>query len=106
MKLAQKDGCTVHEAKQRYSYREYLLWVAYDRIYPFGSEVENMRAALIAYTTACGLDYKGSRPKFDDFVLGSETSSAPKQQTDRQMWSTLMAGTMAMKAMGHKVEIK
>ena len=70
---------------------EFLEYVAYNQIEPFGDEREDMRAAIAPWVFAGCFSKKGKSPKFDNYVLSSmlrEPGEKPTQEY-RQMETTL-----------------
>jgi broad specificity phosphatase PhoE len=51
------------------SSKELTEWQEFARIEPFGEDRMDLRMAMIAYTMSTTVDYKGQRPKFDDFLF-------------------------------------
>ena len=78
-------GMTVGELLQRMSSRELTEWMAFFSLEPWGTEVEDWRAGLIASTVANGYrDPKRRRKPYEpkDFMPRYEAS----QKTEEQSW--------------------
>jgi hypothetical protein len=74
----------VAEAQRRVSSSEFVEWLAYDRISPWGPERGDVLAAMVAWTTASvGHSGKGRRPKLRDFIprwsIGTSKAAATEQ---------------------------
>lgn len=79
-------GCTVEELQSRMSYGEFLDWIAFYELHPFG--MENWNAGVIASTIAnAHRDPKKQKKPFtpSDFM--------PKVDTDKPSgdWQTMKA---------------
>ncbi|SIS08446.1 Protein of unknown function [Moraxella cuniculi DSM 21768] len=62
-KLALQLGCTVNKLSHRLDYDEYIEWMAYDSIDPFGGFRSDLQTAHIVYAQ-CG----GGDAKLSDFL--------------------------------------
>ena len=94
-------GCTVKELKERLSYDEFLEWVAYFNIEPWGGKIDAYRHAMNAYTTAlsaasaAGDKSARTRISLDDFLVGCKRQEGRnKRQTPEDHFNILarMAG--------------
>lgn len=50
---------------------EFLEYLAYNQIEPFGDEREDMRAAIAPWAFTACFSKKGKAPNFDNFVLSN-----------------------------------
>tara|TARA_Y100000310_G_scaffold112096_1_gene110523 strand:- start:215 stop:535 length:321 start_codon:yes stop_codon:yes gene_type:complete len=82
-RLALALGMTVSEMLQKMSSAELTDWLAYWRLDPFGEERADLRAGIVAATTANVWAGKGKRAKPADFMPKFDTPS--KRQTADQM---------------------
>ena len=90
-------GCTLTELPERMSYREFLEWVAYYEVEPWGAEVDGKRMAVnTAQVLNAGLmmaDPKrlSTKPfKHEDFYVGVR-QPMPRKQTWQDQYKILSA---------------
>jgi len=84
---------TVGELLSRVSSRELTEWQAYYGIEPFGEERSDLRAGIVAATTANAFRGKGAKPfKPQDFMPGF----GAKKQDWREMLETVRAINAAL----------
>jgi len=89
---------TVGELLQRMSSRELSEWMAFFSLEPWGTEVEDWRAAMIAATVANGYrDPKRRRKPYEpsDFMPRHEAPKAQEQSWEEQarileMWARIL----------------
>ena len=78
-------GCTVRELLCRLTARELREWELYYSLEPFGEQRADMRAALIAMTTAQVMGgKKAQKLKLRDFMLYPEPQQEKKQSESYQ----------------------
>lgn len=83
---------TVGELLTRISSRELAEWRAYYTMEPFGEDRADLRAGIIASTTANVFRKSGTQPyKAQDFL--------PKFEKPRQDWREMLAKVTAINAM-------
>ena len=73
------------------SVREFMEYIAFNQLEPFGDDREDMRAAIVPWFLSTVFRKKGRIPKFDDFLLSNmlkQPGEKPKQSVE-QMEATL-----------------
>lgn len=81
-RLALALGMTVREMLQKMSSAELTDWLAYWRLDPFGEERADLRAGIVAATTANVWAGKGKRAKPADFMPKFDTPRKARMSQD------------------------
>jgi len=76
---------TVGELLSRISSRELTEWMAFYRLEPWGAEVDDQRAALVAATVANTWRAKGPPAKVEDFMPRREPQPVQAQSWEDQV---------------------
>ena len=80
-------GMTVAELKERMTHAEFIRWIAYSRMEPWGYDMDNWRAGLIASTMAnVNRGRKGKSYKPSDFMPQRQKTQREVQQDVRQIF--------------------
>lgn len=92
-RLAARLGRTVASLQAEMSSDEFAHWVAFYRLEPFGYEVQNWRAALVAAATANTAGKKRNGQPFTPRDFMPRSVEASRAQTPEEMRAVLMAMT-------------
>ena len=89
-------GCTVKELKQRMDVREFMEWIAYYKISPFGEERADLRAGIIAAAISNPFRSKNQRAsKPADFM--PDYTKSTRKKTPEEMKAIFRMFTIASK---------
>lgn len=69
----------VAECQRRIDSAEFVEWLAYSRLEPFGEERDDLRAAMIACTVANSMRSRKRAYKVDDFMFDFDKPPQSKQ---------------------------
>lgn len=83
-------GCSLREAMQRITAREFRIWQAEYMLDPWGEERGDLQAAIVAHTTAECNRSKGPRTRIKDFMPDFDKEYRPAQ-TPEQMAAIIRA---------------
>ena len=91
-RLALALGKSVAQAQKEISSREYIEWLAFSAIEPFGETREDLRMARICHTIARYHTAKGKVEPFESFMFDFDEAEA---QTVESMKMTFIQSTGA-----------
>ena len=78
------------QAQYEIDSREFAGWMAFSQLEPFGSEMEDLRAGIIASTVANVFGGKGTRHKPRDYM--PDFDKRKRHMTALEMMAALRAG--------------
>ena len=70
--------------------REFVEWIAFFKLRPWGEERADARAALMPFVFSNAFAGKASKPKFEDFLI-MPNKQKPKRNSAEQMFAVLRA---------------
>ena len=103
-KVASLWGCTVREAQERCTWREFIGWAAFYETDPWGHERSDLHAGIVASTIANAMRQKRGRSfKPRDFMPNFGTRGMPAKQSPQQLKASLKQFTTILQSKNKKI---